>query len=117
MSEIIEKEIPKAEENEIAMASKGSFGITDIKNQLDQMNKLFFTVVIAVVVAVIAVLISVIGVFLDQMRYNNAAYKEYSGKIQTLDMLQKSNKVLLQEVKNNQTIVIDLLRQKDLDDK
>lgn len=108
MSEIIEKEIPKAEENEIATVPKGAFGITDIKNQLDQISKLFFTMVIAVVVAVIAALISAVGVFLDQMRYNNAAYKEYSEKIKTLEALRESNEMLLQE---NQAIVKKLLEQ------
>lgn len=85
----------------------GQIGMTpEVKNRFDKIDNILIAVVASVLVSLVAVIISVIGLFLDQMRYNNAAYKEYSEKIQVLDSVRDSNSELLQQNKQNQELII-----------
>lgn len=78
----------------------------EVKNRFEKIDNILFGVITAVVVSLVAVIISVIGLFMDQMRYNNAAYKEYSEKIQTLDSVRDSNSELLEQNKQNQELIL-----------
>jgi len=55
--------------------------------------------------------IYVTGIFLDQIRYNNAAYKEYSEKTESVEQTQKINQELLEQNKQNQETIIELQKQ------
>ena len=99
--------IPRADEKEVAIISEGNLGFQKtVKERFEKIDSILFGVITAVVVSLVAVVIAVVGLFMDQMRYNNAAYKEYSEKIQTLDSVRKSNSVLLEQNKKNQELII-----------
>lgn len=90
----------------------------DVKNRFDKIDTILVTVVAAVVIALISIVIAVFGIFLDQMRYNNIAYKEYSQKIESVETVQKTNEALLKQVqdlsvqdKKNQELIIGLQKQ------
>lgn len=83
----------------------------EVKNRFDKIDTILMAVVLAVVMALISIVIAVTGIFLDQMRYNNAAYKEYSEKIQTLDSLKNSNSELLDQNKQNQELILKQQKQ------
>ncbi|TSC94411.1 MAG: hypothetical protein CEN87_532 [Parcubacteria group bacterium Licking1014_1] len=72
------------------------------ESRFNKIDNLMFAIVASVVVAVIAVVISVISLFVDQMRYNNAAYKDYSNKIEI-------NNNLLKDIKENQNIIKEFI--------
>jgi len=99
--------IPRADEKEVAVIREGNIGFQkDVKRRFEKIDNILFGVITAVVVSLVAVVISVIGLFMDQMRYNNVAYKEYSEKIQTLESLKNSNIELLEQNKQNQELII-----------
>ncbi|MBI2013816.1 MAG: hypothetical protein HYS87_03255 [Candidatus Colwellbacteria bacterium] len=70
----------------------------EVKSRFDKIDNILIAVVASVLVSLVAVIISVIGLFLDQMRYNNAAYSEYSGKIESVETTQKINEEFLRQV-------------------
>jgi hypothetical protein len=106
-------EIPKVKDSEVFNIPKGQLGF--LKDHLDKqfgkIDKLLFAIVTSVIVSVVAVLISAIGLFIDQMRYNNVAYKEYSKSIQAVSDIHDSNSLLLEQNKKNQEIIIELHNQ------
>lgn len=61
---------------------------------------MLFAIVTSVVVSVVAIVISAIGLFMDQLRHNNAAYKEYSQKTESVEMTQKTNEALLKQLQD-----------------
>ncbi len=101
--------IPKAEEKEIVSISSGDLGISprEAKRRFEKIDTLLFGIIGSVVISGIAVVIAVIGLFLDQMRYNNAAYNDYSQKIQSVSDTQAINKSLLDQNDKNQKIIIE----------
>jgi len=62
-------------------------------------NQLMMTVVGVLIVQCVAIVISLIGIFLDQMRMNNAAYKDYSDQYKVLIDTEKTNQQLLNDSK------------------
>lgn len=74
--------------------------LPEVKNRFDKIETILATVVVAVVIALISIVIAVFGIFLDQMRYNNAAYKEYSEKTASVETTQKANEALLKQVQD-----------------
>jgi len=96
--------IPKANEKEVANLPSGELG--DIKKKFEKIDQILFGIMLAVVLALIAIIVAVIGLFLDQMRYNSAAYKEYSEKIQMADFAREINNELLQQNKQNQDLIL-----------
>jgi|GEM_PF-4080193 len=70
----------------------------EVKNRFDKIDTILVTVVVAVVMALISIVVSVFGLFLDQMRYNNVFYKEYSQKIESVETAQKINEALLKQI-------------------
>jgi hypothetical protein len=105
--------IPKVNEKEIFSAPSGLLG--GINKKFEEIYQVISGINLVVVLSLVAIIISVIGIFLDQMRFNSTLYKEYSDKTQSLDLIQKSNKFLLEQSIQNQQIIIDL--QKQLQDK
>lgn len=105
--------IPKAKEEDVVKISKGNLG--DLKEhfdkQFDKIDKLLFAIVVSVVISVVGVIVAVLSIFIDQMRYNNAAYKEYSQKTKSVEMTQKINQELLEQNKKNQELIIELQKQ------
>ena len=97
--------IPKADEKEVVVIPRGEFG--NIKKKLDDMKHIISSINIVVILSMIAIIVSVTGLFLDQMRYNNAAYKEYSQKTESVENTQKINRELLEQNKKNQEIIIE----------
>lgn len=96
--------IPKADEKEVVNLPSGEIG--DIKKKFEKIDQILFGIMLAVVLSLVAIIVSVISLFLDQMRYNNAAYREYSEKIQTLDSAKEINNKLLQQNKQNQELIL-----------
>jgi len=103
-SKKINIEIPKADEKEVVVIPSGELG--NIKKRLDDMKRIIFSINIVVILAMIAIIVSVIGLFLDQMRYNNVAYKEYSQKTESVEIIQKINQELLDQNKQDQELII-----------
>lgn len=107
MADEIQIKIPKADEKQVVNISSGKEGInSNFKNRLDKIDQVLYGVMLAVVLSMIAIIVSVIGLFLDQMRYNNAAYREYSEKIQILDSAEKTSGDLSQQNKQNQELIL-----------
>ena len=73
-----------------------------------QIDKLLFAVVVSVVVSVISVIVAVFGIFIDQLRYNNAAYRDYAEKTANVSDTQKINQQLMDQNQKNQQMIIDL---------
>ncbi len=96
MEEEIKVTIPRATEKEVVNLPKGSLG--DINKRFEKIDQVLFGVMISVVLSMIAIIVSVIGLFIDQMRYNNVAYKEYSQKTESVETTQKVNETLLKEL-------------------
>lgn len=116
MEDKIQIKIPKANEKEVATLPSGEIG--NIKKKFEKIDQILFGVMLAVVLSMIAIIVSVIGLFLDQMRYNNAAYKEYSQKTESVEMIQRTNEALLKQIqglleqnKTNQESIIELQKQ------
>ena len=97
MQEKITVSIPKADENEVANLPQGYLG--NINKRFEKIDQVLFGVMIAVVLSLVAIIVSVIGLFLDQMRFNNTIYKEYSQKTNSVEITQNLNKELLEEIK------------------
>ncbi|MEI7749785.1 MAG: hypothetical protein WCJ25_02175 [Candidatus Moraniibacteriota bacterium] len=93
--------IPKANLEEIVNIPSGELGISpkEAKKRFEKIDNLLFGIIASVVISGIAVVVAVVGLFIDQMRYNNAAYKEYAGKMD-----------LFEQNKKNQEIIIELER-------
>lgn len=105
MTNQVQIEIPRADEKEVAMLPSGEIG--SIKKKFEKIDQILFGVMLAVVLSLVAIIVSVICLFLDQMRYNNAAYKEYSEKIQMLDSAKETNNELFKQNKQNQEIILN----------
>lgn len=104
--------IPRADENEVAIISKGILG--NIDEKFKKIDGIIFGVIMATILALMALIISVIGLFLEQFRFNSTVYKEYSDKTKSLEILQDTNKQLLEENRQNQNIIIE--QQKQIND-
>lgn len=97
----VSKTIPRAGENEVVVIPPGKSGIqSSMEKRVDRMDGVVYGIMIAIVLAIIAVIISVIGLFLDQMRFNNQVYREYSEKLKSVETTQKINENLLKELKD-----------------
>lgn len=92
--------IPKAEPGELVTIKKGRLG--DVEGKFKKLDQLIFGIVVAIVLSMIAIIVAVVGLFLDQMRFNNAAYKEYSDKNELIIELRQANQELL---KKNQQLL------------
>ena len=87
----------KTEEPKIKIPEEGTLTTSEVKKRFDKIATILIAVVVAVVIALISITVAVFGIFLDQMRYNNAAYKEYSEKIKSIEITQKTNEILLKQ--------------------
>lgn len=84
----LEITIPKVSDEDVVKIPKGVLGdVRGIENKVDQLGGLLLGITASVVVSGIAVMIAVFGIFLDQMRFNNAAYKDYSDRSNVKDIL------------------------------
>lgn len=85
MEEVVIK-IPRADEKEVVIIPKGYLGFQqEVTKRFDKIDNILFGVIAAVLVSLVAVVIGLIGLFLDQMRYNNAAYREYTNELRILN--------------------------------
>lgn len=84
----------------------GEVSATDVKKRLDKIDAILITIVVAVVLALISIIISVTGIFIDQLRYNNAAYKEYSQKLDIQKELEEKNNKIKSEIETSQAEII-----------
>lgn len=106
-------EIPKVDEREIVNIPKGQIGVLKdhFDKQFNKIDKLLFAIVTSVVVSVAAVIVAVVGIFIDQLRYNNAAYKDYSSKLESTEKTQQINKELLDQNQINQQMIVEQEKQ------
>ena len=54
----------------------------DIKDRFDKIDVILFGVVLAILIGMIALIFAVIAMFWDQMRFNNAAYRDYTNELE-----------------------------------
>lgn len=101
--------IPRVDEKEIFNLPSGLLG--EINKKFEEIHQVISGINIIVVLSLVAIIISMIGIFLDQMRFNSVVYKEYSDKTKSLELIQESNKILLEQNKQNQQIIIDQQKQ------
>lgn len=93
--------IPRAKEDEIVKIPTGTMGFQEkVENRFEKIDTILFGIIASVVVSCVAVVIAVIGLFLDQMRYNNTAYREYSQKTESVETTQKVNEALLKQIQD-----------------
>ncbi len=82
---------------------------------LDTINKKldkFFWILFSVgFVFVVTLIVMTVTLLIDSFHFNSATYKEYSDKTQSLEVIQENNKLLLDQNKQNQQIIIDLQKQ------
>lgn len=104
MTNKVKIKIPKTNEKEVVTLPVGEFG--NIKKRFEKIDQILFSILLVLVLSLISIIVSVVGLFLDQMRYNNAAYKEYSEKIQVVNSANKINDELLIENKQNQGLIL-----------
>lgn len=82
-----------------------------INEKIKSVNWLMAGVVLVLFVAVLTMLFMVGGLLLEVWRFNSTVYKEYSEKIESLQSMQKSNEMLLEQNKQNQQIIIEQQKQ------
>jgi hypothetical protein len=63
---------------------------------------------------VIVCFLAFIQLVVDSFHINNATYKEYSQRTESVETMQKVNQELLDQNKKNQEIIIDLLQKQNL---
>jgi predicted PurR-regulated permease PerM len=102
-------EIPRADEKEVVTIPSGEFG--EIKKKFERIDQILFGVMLSVVLSLVAIIVSVLSLFVDQMRYNNAAYKEYSEKLHVVESLRESNSNLQEQNNINQELIIKQQKQ------
>ena len=91
---------------------KPKFKIFDPVADIAEKFNFYIKVVVGVlVVAVLTMLFMAITILLYVWHFNSAVYKEYSGKIDTLETIQKSNQLLFDSNKQNQEIIIKQQKQ------
>lgn len=101
--------IPRADDKEVVNLSKGNIG--EINKRFEKIDQVLYGVMISVVLSMVAIIVSVIGLFIDQMRANNEAYKEYSQKTESVKDTQKINQALLEQNKKNQQLILEQQKQ------
>lgn len=101
------------DDKEITTLPSGLLGSIDKKFQ--ELYQVITGINLVVVLSLMAIIISVVGLFLDQMRFNSVIYKEYSDKTQSLETIQENNKLLLEQNKQNQQLILN--QQKLIQDK
>ena len=94
--------IAKADEKEVANIPPGG-----IKEKFERIDQVLYGIVFVLILSVIAIIISVMGLFLDQMRYNNIAYQDYSEKLDILTL----NQELLKQNQQSQKQILELQKQ------
>ncbi len=98
--------IPRADEKEVVIIPKGNLGFQEaVTRKFEKIDGILFGIIAAVLVSLVAVIVAVIGLFIDQMRYNNAAYKEYTEEVRILNARNDSNVELLRQNMQNQEII------------
>lgn len=102
----IEIQIPRAKNNEVVDIPSGSI-LGDISKKIDQFGYLLIAIVASVIISGIAVVIAVVGIFIDQMRYNNAAYSDYSQQVKSNTSIQKEYDNKIDLMLKNQQIIMD----------
>lgn len=105
MVDKVKIEIPRANEKEVVIVPSGS-NLGDINKKIKDISQIVMSINLVVVLSLVAIIISVIGLFLDQMRFNNTVYKECSQKTDSVEMTQKINQEVLEKNAQNQERVI-----------
>lgn len=90
---------PVSEPQELLSVSSGAIG--DIPTRLKELDNVVKSINVVVILSLISIIVAVVGLILDQMRFNAAFYKEYSDKNETIIQYQKTNQELL---KTNQQL-------------
>lgn len=77
----------------------------DAKDRFNKIDNILIAVVASVVISGIAIVVSVVGIFLDQLHYNNVAYNDYSQRLEERNQIFKdykqvveANKKLLEQI-------------------
>lgn len=80
----------------------------DVKKETESKFKDINYILLGVVVIL---LVMVATLLIDSFHFNSATYKEYSDKTKSLELIQESNKLLLEQNKQNQLIILDQQKQ------
>lgn len=95
-------------EVQIKIPQTGVVTADDVKKEADSkfkdINYILLTVVVILIVMVATLII-------DSFHFNAATYKEYSDKTNSLESIQKSNKLLLEQNRQNQLLILDQQKQ------
>lgn len=87
--------------------------IFDPKGDIASKFDFYIKIVIGIlIVAMINMLLMVGGIVFQAWHFNSAVYKEYSEKINTLDIVQQSNKTNQQIIIDQQKQILDLSKKK-----
>ena len=85
--------------------------LVELKKKFEEIDKVLLGIIFVLILSLIAIIISVISLFLDQMRYNNAAYREYSEKIEVVNIAHTINQQILKQTELNQVLILKQQKQ------
>ena len=106
----VKVKIPKSKPEDLTNITGGEIGISpkEAKARFEKIDNLLFGIIASVVISGVAVVVAVVGLFIDQMRYNNAAYQDYSDKTKSVEQTIKSNETILKQTELQQKQIIEL---------
>lgn len=85
-------------------SSNSLSSIKKMEGKIKDINYILLSVILILIVMVATLII-------DSFHINSATYREYSEKINTLNILQDQNKELLEQNKENQELILQQQRQ------
>jgi len=72
-----------------------------------KLDKFFWVLFSVGFVFVVTLVVMVVTLLIDSFHFNSATYREYSEKINTLEVLQSSNSELLEQNRDNQELIFE----------
>lgn len=99
----MEKERPQIE-----IPETGALTPSEVKAHADSKFKDINYILLSVVVILV---IMVATLLIDSFHINSATYKEYSQKTKSVEMIQEANEELLNQNRQNQSLIIELQKQ------
>ncbi len=73
-------------EVKIKIPSGGAI-LGDTKRKFQEVDKIILGIIFVLLFSLVAIIISVVGIFFDQMRFNNVAYREYTGRLEERNLI------------------------------
>jgi len=91
---------------------KLKYEVFDPVGEISKKFDLYIKFVVGILfVAVVTMLLMVGSLLLEAFHFNSATYKEYSERVQSVEQMQKSNDILLEQISSQEKQIIQLQQQ------